>query len=130
MKLFLTSAGLVPEITPDFVKLLGRETSDARLVFIPTAADPEPDKDFVNKDKIRLAELDFRIYPIDLKGQSYDSLTHIFKNADMVFVEGGNTFYLLDWVNKCGFAQALREFLERGGVYTGVSAGSRGLLPN
>jgi len=67
MKLFLTSAGIVPAITDDFLKLLGKEPKDARLVFVPTAADPEEDRWYVEKDKERLAELGFKIEEINLQ---------------------------------------------------------------
>ncbi len=42
----------------------------------------------------------------------------------IIYVNGGNTFYLLYWVRKSGFDQVLPSFLERGGLYLGVSAGS------
>lgn len=45
-------------------------------------------------------------------------------DKDIVFVNGGNTFYLLDWVRKSGFNKVLDSFLKKGGLYVGVSAGS------
>jgi len=127
MKLFLTSAGIGPEITGEFLKLLGKNSKDSKLIFIPTAADPETDEwfvEFVKKDKERLAEFGFDIQVVDLKNQNQISLETIFKNADVIYIEGGNTFYLLDWVRKSGFDVAVKKFLGRGGVYVGVSAGS------
>jgi len=41
MKLFLASAGIVPEITDEFLKLLGKNPKNAKLVYIPTASDLE-----------------------------------------------------------------------------------------
>jgi len=130
MKLFLTSAGIVPEIINDFFKLVGKEPKNSKLIFVPTAADPEEDKQFVEKDKKRLAELGFKIEEITLQTENMRSLDKKFYGADIIYVEGGNTFYLLDWVRKSGFDVAIKRFLENGGVYVGVSAGSMIAGPN
>lgn len=124
MKLFLTSAGIVPETTKEFLELLGKDPEKSRLAFIPTAADPETDKWFVEKDKEILNKLGFIIEETDLKNETQDSLGKKFDSIDAVFVEGGDTFYLLDQVRKSGFDKAIKKFLERGGLYIGVSAGS------
>ena len=41
-----------------------------------------------------------------------------------MFVNGGNTFYLLKWARESGFDKVLSNFLRKGGLYVGVSAGS------
>lgn len=124
MKLFLTSAGLPPETTEAFLKLLNEKPEKTRVCFIATAADPEPDKWFVEKDRDRLLELGFKVTELDLKGENEASLNDKLKNFDVIFVEGGNTFYLLKYVKESGFDRALKPFLDRGGIYVGVSAGS------
>jgi len=40
-----------------------------------------------------------------------------------LFFEGGNTYYLIRWLNKCGLAKMLPSLLKNK-VYVGVSAGS------
>lgn len=124
MKLFLTSAGLPLEITEDFLKLLDKRPKETIVCFVATAADPEEDKWFVKKDKERLLELGFEIIEIDLKRENEVSLNRKLKDFDVVFVEGGNTFYLLKHVRESGFNKILNSFLEKGGIYVGVSAGS------
>jgi dipeptidase E len=127
MKLFLTSAGIAPEIGDQFLKLLGKDPKGLKLVFVPTAADPENDEwflRFVEKDKENLAKFGFDLQIVDLKNETEFSLENKFVVAEIVYVEGGNTFYLLDWVRKSGFDKVVKRFLERGGIYVGVSAGS------
>ena len=124
MRLFLTSAGLPPETTEAFLKLLNKKPEETTVCFIATAADPEEDKWFVEKDKERLLELGFKITEIDLKQENEESLNKRLKDFDVIFVEGGNTFYLLKYVRKSGFDKALKPFLGKGGIYLGVSAGS------
>lgn len=52
------------------------------------------------------------------------------KAADIIFVEGGNTFYLMKYARESGFGELVKEFLDRGGVYVGLSAGSIIAGPN
>lgn len=124
MKLFLTSAGLPPETTKEFLRLLDKKPKETELCFVTTASNPEKDKCFVEKDRKRLLELGFKITELDLERENEESLKNKLKNFDVIFVEGGNTFYLLKHVRKSGFDKALKSFLNKGGIYIGVSAGS------
>ena len=44
--------------------------------------------------------------------------------CDAIHLSGGNTYYFLHLMKKRGFLEVLKEFVERGGVLIGVSAGS------
>ena len=46
------------------------------------------------------------------------------EDKDAVYVEGGNTFYLLKAVRESGFDQVIKKLIERGVAYVGSSAGS------
>jgi Peptidase E len=111
-KLFLTSAGLVPETYPGFLKLLGKDPEGSRLVYVPTASDLEPDKSYADEDTKRLSDIGFLAKNIDLKDKSEELLNKELSDADIVYVQGGNTFYLLDWVRKSGFDKAIKNFWE------------------
>jgi len=124
MKLFLTSAGLVPETKEYFLKLLSKHPKDTKLCYVPTAADLSKDKWYVKKNKDRLDELGFKVTEVDIKNENENSLSKKMDSFDIVFVEGGNTFYLLKHVRDSGFDSAIRRFLDRGGIYVGSSAGS------
>lgn len=124
MKLFLSSAGLQPETTEKFLKLLGKSPKETRVCFIATASKPEEDKWYIDQDKKRLSELGFGYEELDLEEENEKSLDKKLKNFDVIFVEGGNTFYLLKYAKKSGFGNTLKRFLDNGGVYLGVSAGT------
>ncbi len=51
-------------------------------------------------------------------------LPNEFSDLDAIYVAGGNTFLLMQKMRECGFKNALIPFLDRGGLYVGVSAGS------
>jgi len=124
MKLFLTSAGLPPETTEAFLKLLNKKPEKTKVCFITTASHPEENKWYVEKDRERLSEMGFKLTELDLKEENEESLKNKLINFDVIFVEGGNTFYLLKYVRESGFDKALKLFLDKGGIYLGVSAGS------
>lgn len=129
-KLFLTSAGLVKETRDAFLKLLSISPNEATMAFIPTASDPEKDKRFVDKDKKLINEIGIKVQEVDLKNENENSLLEKLSQHDVIYVEGGNTFYLLDWVRKSGFDRVLQKLIDQGKNYVGVSAGSILVGPN
>lgn len=124
IKLFLTSAGLVPEVASDFLKLIDRDPKDMAVAFVPTAADPECNKFYVGKSRRQIKRLGFSLFDVDLKKQTKESLTEELSKADVIFVNGGNTYYLLDQMRKSGFTEIIENLLDQGKIYVGVSAGS------
>jgi len=125
MKLFLSSVdGIPPETKNDFLKLLDKDPKDTKICFIDTASDISEDKSYVKGDMDRLVELGFNIEKVDLKEENGSSLEKKLVNFDVVFMTGGNNFYLLKHVRNSGFDKAIRKFLDKGGVYFGCSAGA------
>ena len=128
MKLFLTSAGLPPETTEAFLNLLSKNPEGVRLCLINTASlahHPKGDAPYIKEGKQRLSDLGFRtITEIDLRNETEESLNNKFNNFDVILVGGGNTFYLLKYVEESGFDKAIKLFLDKGGIYFGISAGS------
>jgi dipeptidase E len=124
MKLFLSSAGIKPETKESFLKLLGKNPKEMTVAFIPTACDPEPDKSYVQWTIDQIEEVGLKCFTVDLKGENENSLKKKLEKADIICVNGGNTFYLLDQVKKSGFDKIIRSLLNKGKIYFGVSAGS------
>ena len=113
-RLFLTSAGLPPETSEEFLGMLNKNPKDTKVCFITAIAGPYKDKWYVNRDLDRLKELGFEITEVDLKQENENSLNKKLAEFDVVFVEGGNTFYLLKYVRESGFDKILLKFLEKG----------------
>lgn len=125
MKVLLTSAGFENKrIEETFLALTGKEPEDIKAVFIPAAAiDPDAIEVLpkclhdlldcgIPKDNIRVYDLHADMSREELMGY------------DAVYVCGGNTEYLLERINEKGFRNQLLMFIDQGGVYVGVSAGS------
>ena len=104
--------------------MLTKSPPDTRVIFIPTAADPYPDKWFIEADKKQWQELGFNILELDLKGKKERELRNLLKGFDIVYIAGGNTFYLLEKVLESGFDVVIKELLENGVIYAGGSAGA------
>ncbi len=124
MKLLLTSEGLTTKAIRNAFYELFDNKSDISLGFIPTAADLEPTQDWVIEDIQELIDMGIHVQVIDLRTVEKMDLKSILGKLDGVWVNGGNTFYLLKWMRKSGFIEIIREILEKGKVYIGVSAGS------
>lgn len=120
-KLFLASvASLTLEKLTEHLTDVGKMT----VAFIPTAADPYKKRSFVEDDRKKLIESGFNVIDIDLKGKTGDILFNEMKEADIIFVAGGNTFYLLEKVNKSGFDKVVKKLVKNGTIYIGSSAGA------
>lgn len=121
-KLFLASIAC---ITLDkVIEILPAPASSLKLAFIPTAANPYEDKSWLYKDRDKLVDMGFDIIDLDIENKSQEFIEHQLENIDVVFVSGGNTFYLLDKVNESGFDKVMKRLIKKGVVYIGSSAGS------
>jgi len=125
MKLLLTSNGLSNDsIAKAFQELIGKEPKDAKVAFIPTAANGERgNKDWLIDDMHRIRERGYYVDVVELTAISPEELQKTLKEMDAIFVGGGNTFYLSYWMQKTGLFELLPELLKTK-VYAGISAGS------
>jgi len=122
MKLFLTSSADV--VLPKIVQHLPKAPQDLSVAFIPTAAKPYLIAPWVSLDRRKLNQLGFNVTTLDLHNKTKDQVTSALSNVDIVFVAGGNTFYLLEKARECGLDMVLDELLPKGLIYIGSSAGS------
>jgi len=125
MKLLLTSNGLSNDaIAQGLEDLTGKEPKDVKVAFIPTAAHPgRSDKDWLINDLYNIHKRGYYVDVIDLTAFSPEKLKEALEGVDVIFVGGGNTFYLSYWMEKSGFMAMLPELLNTK-VYAGISAGS------
>lgn len=126
MKLLLTSGGITnPSIAAALFDLVGKNPEETSIVFIPTAANIETgDKQWLADDLQRLRDLHLHSFEvIDIATVAADVWRPKMEAADVIFVGGGNTYYLMEQMNTSGLADLLPELLKTR-VYAGISAGS------
>lgn len=126
MKLFLCSIFIPDVYIPELERLVGKPLKKTTASFIPTAADPYKDKWFVEADRKMLRKLGIQFIDVDLKqfDKNPMGLKQELNKRDIVFVSGGNSFYLNYWIKKVGFKPILQKLLMEGKVYIGGSAGA------
>lgn len=60
----------------------------------------------------------------DIAGKSEAEVADALADIDLVYVTGGNSYYLLEQMQKCDFKSAVSAALARGALYAGSSAGA------
>ena len=121
-KIFLTSQASL--VLDQIVKDMVCEPNTMTVCFVTTAANPYQNKSFVDRDRNALINLGFHVKDVDVEGSNVTALQESIKDCNIIFVAGGNTFYLLEKVKSSGFDQVIHTFLADGGIYIGSSAGS------
>tara|TARA_Y100000310_G_C20611404_1_gene778175 strand:- start:316 stop:942 length:627 start_codon:yes stop_codon:yes gene_type:complete len=127
MKLFLSSEG-VPR--SDLLReLLGVSDEKVKVALISNAQDPYPE-DLAKNRKVKLTELfnslDFKPTNIDLReyeGKT-DELAKELRKNKLIWVSGGNVFWLRYVMKTSGFDRIIKDLLSEGIVYGGWSAGA------
>ncbi len=131
MKLLLTSAGIRNRSLASALEdLVGKIPAETRVGFVPTSANAHTgNKDWFISQLSDLQRFGFAwIDIVDFAAPGIDWRKRL-NTVDVLFVSGGNTFYLLDQCHKSGFDVWLRQNLERI-IYVGSSAGSILLTPS
>lgn len=122
MKLFLAS--IAANCLDKIVELLSKSPKSCLVTFVPTAADPYKDKWFIEEDRNKLRQMGFKVKDLDIKSKSKEELLVELKGVDVIFVAGGNVFYLLQETRKSGFDEVVKELIKKDVIYVGSSAGS------
>ena len=118
----LTSAGL--NMKSEILKILPKPPKELKLTHITTASIDEKNKDYVSKETQIMKELGFQITEADISGMTEGKVRKLLKDTNIIYVQGGNTYYLLKCIKESGFDKVVKELLEKGVIYIGVSAGS------
>lgn len=123
--LLLTSAGFrTPELQKDLLKILPKSPSQIKVAHILTASKVSPDRAFVDRERKVLSDIGFNAEEVDIEGKYPQELRNLLGSKDIIYVQGGNTYYLLKHVRESGFDGVVKDLIEKGVIYIGVSAGS------
>lgn len=120
--ILLTSAGM--NVREEILKILPKPPKQTRVAHIITASKIEKNRAYVERERKIMRQLGFSVEEIDIEGKDEHELRALLKDRDVMYVQGGNTFYLLKQVKASGFDKVIKELIEKGVIYIGVSAGS------
>ena len=122
----LTSCGFRDEeLKNKFYKIIPKEELiNKKVLYITTAVDGEKNnnKDWVIKEYNTI--LDLGIKEGNITEYKIGNDINI-DDYDIIYMMGGNTIYLLDMVRKYNFGEVIKEFINKGKIYIGSSAGSQ-----
>ncbi len=119
--IILTSTGLSgSKVAAQFLKL-AQDNGYESVAIVTTAS---PDKADNKYAKLTTKQLnDAGLHDITFVDLETDP-TYDFSSHNVIFVMGGNTFYLLKFARQANFVNSIKDLLKRGGCYVGISAGS------
>ncbi|PIZ47970.1 hypothetical protein COY32_00750 [candidate division WWE3 bacterium CG_4_10_14_0_2_um_filter_41_14] len=124
MNLLLTSAGLSNKTLADtFIRLCPISVEKVSVAFIDTASKVESDDWFVEKDINILKTIGVKnIKRIDIAKPAKEWFATLV-DAQVCFIEGGNTFYVLHHFKESGLIEEFGKLMS-GKLFVGISAGS------
>lgn len=97
---------------------------EMRMLYITTASKGVTDIDYLARAKNIFAANSYTYEELDIEDKTEDWLRNKIQNFDVVYMQGGNTYYLLKAVRATGFDSILKESITQGLIYIGASAGS------
>lgn len=125
MNLLLTSAGFETEALQNcFLSLIKKVPKDIHVIFVPTAAVNPGAIAVLPKCMNDLLKLDIPPENIFVYDMHKSLQIEEMQKYDAIYFCGGDTQYLLNRINELNFGCNLRKFIDHGGVFVGVSAGS------
>lgn len=125
--LLLTSGGMT--VQEEIMKILPKPASQIKLAHVITASKLEKKPDYFIKDREKISAAGFQVEEIVIEGKNENDWRQILADKDVIFVQGGNTFYILKVVKETGFDKVVKDLIEEGKIYIGVSAGSYLVCP-
>lgn len=124
MKLFLASKVSTPETIERLTNFVGG-FSGKKIVYVPTAANGEYYGSWKGGQSVRVAaQLGAEMEVVELESGYYTDVLAKIRNADILWIAGGMSGYLLYWMRRVELDKELPELLSKGMVYVGSSAGS------
>ena len=125
MNIILTSCGIRNETFKNRVYniISKEELKNKKVLYITTASDGEPNDDKSWMDEEYKTILDLGITESNIIEYKIGNNINL-DDFDIIYMMGGNTFYLLDVIRKNEFDKLIIDFINKGRIYIGSSAGS------
>ncbi|MHC5230144.1 Type 1 glutamine amidotransferase-like domain-containing protein [Enterococcus sp. LJL99] len=93
------------------------------ILFISTAGNVEEYRQYIDEGIHFFKSSGYKLNFLDIANESKEKCATEIKNAQLIYISGGNTFYLLQEIKKKELISVLREKISSGCPYIGESAG-------
>ena len=94
------------------------------VLFIPTAGNVEEYWGYIDEALQTFADLGFQVEVLDISAWDRETAQAKIFQSKLLYVSGGNTFYLLQELKKKQLLSLIKEQIADGMVYVGESAGA------
>jgi dipeptidase E len=124
--LFLTSSIAIEGVGESIRAKLGHDRQ-LKTVFIVTPVEGEVDQSdlsWVEEERVGLNKNGFITFDYSITGKTLSQIQADLKDIDILYISGGNEFYLKEKSNESNFDQFVKDFINKGGIYIGTSCGS------
>jgi len=105
-------------------KFLDKNTESKKILFIPTATNVDEYKKYIHLTQKAFEDFGYEVENFDVSIFSEEIAKEKLSEAKIIFISGGNTFYLLQELKRKNLIPYLKERIENGLLYIGESAGS------
>ena len=100
-------------------KQLGKQ-----VMFMPTAGNVEDYRGYIDEALLAFEELGFQVEILDISACDRETAQAKIFQSKLLYISGGNTFYLLQELKKKQLLPLIKEQIADGMVYVGESAGA------
>ena len=111
-------------------KFLDEKAESKKILFIPTATNVDEYKKYIHLTQKVFEDCGYEVESFDISSFSEEIVKEKIAESKIIFVSGGNTFYLLQELKKKNLISYLKEKIENGLFYIGESAGSVITVPD
>ena len=124
-KILLTSTGFDNEnIMNKFIEMLDVDVKDAKVLFIITAANDPDAVRILSRCKDDLTKCGIKDGNITIYDMHKLISQEDINKYDAIYVCGGSTEHLVERIKEINIKPVIDKYIENGGIYIGVSAGS------
>lgn len=127
-RLFLSSS--FADVSNIFIDFTNNDLKGKTITFIPTASIHETINFYVEAGKHALTKMGLIVDELDISQASTKEISEKLQYNDYIYISGGNTFFLLQELQKSGADKIITQQINSGKLYIGESAGSIILSPN
>lgn len=121
-KLFLAS--LFKDVSQLFIDFANENPAGKTVTFIPTAALPDKLNFHIEYTKKLLSEMGLIVDELDVSTATHLDIAYKLEKNDYIYIAGGNTFFLLQEMNKSSAGNLIKTQVNAGKLFIGESAGA------
>ncbi len=114
-----------PPVVKDLFERYIKDSNAKTLVFVETAAEIETgDMEWLEADYDAWVGVGLEVTRYTVTGKDSVQIEKDLAEHDIIYLSGGNTFYLLQQLQKTGAIPVIQKLVKEGKIYIGTSAGS------